>query len=219
VQFFWPSRVIAVFPGRDEYRVVSGATSERVFVAAALVFALLFYPVSKVGFDGLIYRMGGAETPYATVVEVLDGDTIRVDTQGPSVDACLLGVDTPETVAPDQSIGCYGPQASDFTRKTLPGKPPDPAAGEVLPTGGAPGEATGRVVKLEVPRIEDSEDAYGRALAYVWVDQDGDGSYEDLLRLGYTRTTSFAHTYSRRFLALEDEAGIGLWGACRTPAE
>ncbi len=227
VQFFWPSRVIAVFPGRDEYRVVSGATSERVFVAAALVFALLFYPVSKVGFDGLIYRMGGAETPYATVVEVLDGDTIRVDTQGSSVDVRLLGVDTPETVAPDQPIGCYGPQASDFTRKTLPGKPPDPAAGEVLPTGGAPGEATGRVVKLEVPRIGDSEDAYGRTLAYVWVDQDGDGSYEhllneDLLRLGYARTTSFAHTYSRRFLALEDEARearIGLWGACRTPAE
>ncbi len=45
VQFFWPSRVIAVFPGRDEYRVVSGAISERVFVAVALIFALLFYPV------------------------------------------------------------------------------------------------------------------------------------------------------------------------------
>ncbi len=42
VQFFWPSRVIAVFLGRDGYRVVSGATSERVFVAVALIFALLF---------------------------------------------------------------------------------------------------------------------------------------------------------------------------------
>jgi membrane-bound metal-dependent hydrolase YbcI (DUF457 family) len=42
VQFFWPSRVIAVFSGRDEYRVLSGSTSERVFIALALVFALLF---------------------------------------------------------------------------------------------------------------------------------------------------------------------------------
>lgn len=45
---------------------------------------------------------------------------------------------------------------------------------------------------------------------------------EDLLRLGYARTTSFAHTYSRRFGALEDEArdaGVGLCGACQTPAE
>ena len=59
VQLFWPSRAIAVFPGRDEYRVVSGSGSERVFVAVVLVLALLFYPVSRVGFDGLIYRMGG----------------------------------------------------------------------------------------------------------------------------------------------------------------
>jgi len=225
VQFFWPSRVIAVFPGRDEYRVLSGSTSERVFVAVALVFALLFYPVSKVGFDGLIYRMGGAETLYATVVEVLDGDTVKVDTQGSTVDVRLIGVDTPETIAPDQPIGCYGPEASEFTKETLPGKPPAPAAGEVLPNG-AP-FPTGRVVKLEVPRIGDSEDAYERTLAYVWLDGDGDGSFEhllneDLLRLGYARTTSFAHTYSRRFTALEDEAreaGVGIWGACRTPTE
>jgi membrane-bound metal-dependent hydrolase YbcI (DUF457 family) len=40
VQLFWPSRLIAVFPGRDEYRVVSGGHSERAFVA--LVLALLF---------------------------------------------------------------------------------------------------------------------------------------------------------------------------------
>jgi endonuclease YncB( thermonuclease family) len=206
---------------------LSGSTSERVFVALALVFAFLFYPVSKVGFDGLIYRMGGAETPYATVVEVLDGDTVKVDTQGSTVDVRLLGVDTPETVAPDQPIGCYGPEASEFTKKTLPGKPLDPAPGEVLPLGTVPSPTTGGVVKLEVPRIGNSEDAYGRTLAYVWIDQDGDGSFEhllneDLLRLGYARTTSFSHTYSRRFSAIEEEAreaGVGLWGACRTPTE
>ena len=46
VQLFWPSRLIAVFPGRDEYRVVSGSGSEAVFVAVVFVLALLFYPVS-----------------------------------------------------------------------------------------------------------------------------------------------------------------------------
>jgi membrane-bound metal-dependent hydrolase YbcI (DUF457 family) len=54
VQLFWPSRAIAVFPGRDDYRVVTGGNSERAFVALALLFALLLYPVSRVGFDGLI---------------------------------------------------------------------------------------------------------------------------------------------------------------------
>lgn len=54
--------IIAVLPGRDEYRVVSGGNSERVFVAIAFILALLFYPVSRLGFDGLIYRMGGSDT-------------------------------------------------------------------------------------------------------------------------------------------------------------
>ena len=125
-----------------------------------------------------------------------------------------------------EPIGCYGPEASDFTRETLPGKPPEPAPGTPLPIGIDP-SPTGRVVKLEVPRIGDSEDAYGRTLAYVWIDGDGDSSFEhlfneDLFRLGYARTTLFAHTYSRRFSALEDEAreaGIGLWSSCQTPAE
>src|SRR5215213_1717506 len=113
VQLFWPTRLIAVFPGRDEYRVISGGNSERAFVALALVFALLFYPVSRVGFDGLIYRMGGSDQLYGTVTKVTDGDTITVETQGRSTPVRLIGVDTPETVAPDQPIGCYGPQASD----------------------------------------------------------------------------------------------------------
>ena len=61
VQIFWPNRAIAVFPGRDDYRVVPGSSSERVFVIVLFVLALLFYPVSRVGFDGLIYLLGGAD--------------------------------------------------------------------------------------------------------------------------------------------------------------
>ena len=79
VQLFWPSGLIAVFPGRDEYRVVSGGSSERIFVALALIFALLFYPVSRVGFDGLIYRLGGDDQLYGRVAKVTDGDTLSVE--------------------------------------------------------------------------------------------------------------------------------------------
>jgi endonuclease YncB( thermonuclease family) len=200
VQLFWPSRAIAVFPGRDEYRVVSGGNSERVFVAFALVFALLFYPVSQVGFDGLIYRMGGSDQLYGTVTQVTDGDTIDVETQGRTTPVRLIGVDTPETVDPEQPIGCFGPQASDYTKQVL----------------------ADRLVRLEIPRIGDSEDAYGRVLAYVYLDTDGDGSYErlfneDLVELGLARTTTFAHTYRREFERAREEAekkGVGLWSAC-----
>jgi endonuclease YncB( thermonuclease family) len=200
VQLFWPSRLIAVFPGRDEYRVVSGGNSERVFVALALVLALLFYPVSRVGFDGLIYRMGGSDQLYGRVTNVTDGDTVTVEIQGRSTPVRLIGVDTPETVAPGQPIGCYGPEAAYYARRTL----------------------EKRLVRLEIPRIGDSEDAYGRTLAYLLLDTDGDGRYErlfneDLIELGFARTTTFAHTYRREFERAREEAeerGAGLWSAC-----
>jgi endonuclease YncB( thermonuclease family) len=200
VQLFWPSRAIAVFPGRDEYRVVSGGNSERVFVALALAFALLFYPVSRVGFDGLIYRMGGSDQLYGTVTQVTDGDTIEVETQGRTTPVRLIGVDTPETVDPEQPIGCFGPQASDYTKQAL----------------------ADRLVRLEIPRIGDSEDAYGRTLAYVYLDTDGDGAYEhsfneDLVELGLARTTDFSHEHRREYERLREgaeERGAGLWSAC-----
>ena len=33
-------------------------------------------------------------------------------------------------------------------------------------------------MRLEIPRIGDSEDAYGRTLAYVYIDTNNDGYYE-----------------------------------------
>jgi endonuclease YncB( thermonuclease family) len=200
VQLFWPSRLIAVFPGRDQYRVASGGNSERVFVAFALIFALLFYPVSRIGFDGLIYRMGGSDQLYGTVTKVTDGDTITVETQRRSTPVRLIGVDTPETVALDQPIGCFGKEASNYTKRVLAGRP----------------------VRLEIPRIGDSEDAYGRTLAYIWLDTNRDGRYEhlfneDLITLGFARTTTFSHEYRREFERLRKGAearGAGLWSAC-----
>jgi endonuclease YncB( thermonuclease family) len=200
VQLFWPSRLIAVFPGRDSYRVASGGNSERVFVAFALIFALIFYPVSRVGFDGLIYRLAGDDQLYGRVTKVTDGDTVTVETQGRSTPVRLIGVDTPETVAPDQPIGCFGKEASNYTKRVL----------------------ADRLVRLEIPRIGDSEDAYGRTLAYIWIDTNRDGRYEhlfneDLITLGLARTTTFSHEYRREFERLREGAearGAGLWSAC-----
>jgi endonuclease YncB( thermonuclease family) len=200
VQLFWPNRAIAVFPGRDEYRVVTGSGSEAVFVAAVAVLVLLFAPVSVMGFDGLLYRLSGADQVYGRVTKVTDGDTISVRVYGQVQPVRLIGVDTPETVAPGQPVGCYGKEASSFTKREL----------------------TDRLIRLEIPRVGDSEDAYGRTLAYVYLDADKDGSYEhsfneDLIVLGLARTTTFSHTYRRHFERLREEAeerGMGLWSAC-----
>ncbi len=77
-------------------------------------------------------------------------------------------------------------------------------------------------MRLEIPRIGDSEDAYGRTLAYVYLDTDEDGSYEhsfneDLVEFGLARTTSFSHEHRREYERLREEAeerGVGLWGTC-----
>ncbi len=213
VQFFWPSRAIAVFPGRDEYRVVSGGNSERVFVALTLVFALLFYPVSQVGFDGLIHLMGGLR-PALRHGDAGDRRRYRgrrdARTHHPSP---THRRGHPETVAPNEPVGCYGPEASEYTKQILYERQID-AEGEII--------REGRLVRLEIPRIGDSEDAYGRTLAYVYVNTDGDGRYErlynkDLITLGLARTTSFSHEHRREFERLREEAeerGAGLWGVC-----
>jgi len=200
VRLFWPRRAIAVFPGRDEYRVVTGSGSEQIFVIVVLVLALFFYPVSRVGFDGLLYRLGGADQVYGKVTRVTDGDTISVRVYGQVQPVRLIGVDTPETVASGQPIGCYGKEASRYTEREL----------------------SGRLIRLEIPRIGDSEDAYGRTLAYVYLDANQDGSYEhlfneDLIILGLARTTTFSHAHRREFERLREDAearGAGLWSAC-----
>jgi endonuclease YncB( thermonuclease family) len=200
VELFWSRRARAVFPGRDEYRVVTGSGSEAVFLAVVAVLVFLFGPVSRMGFDGLLYRLGGADQVYGRVTKVTDGDTISIEVYGQVQSVRLIGVDTPETVAPGQLVGCYGKKASDYTKREL----------------------TDRLIRLEIPRIGDSEDAYSRTLAYVYLDPDKNGTYEhsfneDLIILGFAHTTTFSHTYRRKFERLREEAeerGMGLWGAC-----
>jgi endonuclease YncB( thermonuclease family) len=135
-------------------------------------------------------------------MKVTDGDTISVEVRGQVQPVRLIGVDTPETVAPGQPIGCYGKEVSSYTKREL----------------------TDRLIRLEIPRIGDSEDAYGRTLAYVYLDTDKDKDRmyehlfnEDLIELGLARTTTFSHAYRREFERLREEAEereAGLWSAC-----
>ena len=77
-------------------------------------------------------------------------------------------------------------------------------------------------MRLEISRVGDSEDAYGRTLVYIYLDANNDGSYqhsfnEDLIELGLARTTDFSHEHRREYERLRGEAeerGAGLWSAC-----
>ena len=198
VTLFWPCKARAIFRGRDEYRVRSGSSSERVFFFVVLGLALLLYPLSQHGMSSLL-AVKPPDPEWARVARVIDGDTIEIELFGEGEKVRLIGVDTPETVAPNQPVGCYGPQASQFTKEKL----------------------EGQIVKLTRSTFGDIRDAYGRLLAYVWIDLDGDGQLDDfnleLLRRGYARVTGFNHDRRRDFLRAERAAraeGRGLWAVC-----
>ena len=124
---------------------------------------------------------------------VVDGDTIEVLYRGQLLDVRLIGVDTPETVAPGQPVECYGPAASSFTERLLDGK---------------------RVrLEFDVERI----DPYGRTLAYVWI---GGRLFNRLLvAKGFATVSTYPPNvkYVDRFLAAQPVARAqerGLWGGC-----
>jgi micrococcal nuclease len=144
-------------------------------------------------------RRGSDQRPepglVAPVVDVVDGDTIEVAIRGEVEDVRYIGVDTPETVAPGEPVGCFGPQSS--------------AANERL--------VAGERVRL----VFDAErrDYYGRLLAYVYVEPDGRFVNAALLRRGLARTLTIApnDSLADRFDRIEQaaaNAGRGLWGAC-----
>jgi micrococcal nuclease len=124
------------------------------------------------------------------VSRVIDGDTIVVDTVGT---VRLIGVDTPETVDPNEPVGCFGPEASAFTRSI----------------------STGRMVRLEFDT--DRTDRFGRTLAYVYL-PDEVFLNATLVQQGYGYAyTVFPFRYLDQFRALEREAREarrGLWAAC-----
>ena len=59
----------------------------------------------------------------AVVLKVVDGDTvdIRDDVRG-RLRIRLLGIDTPETKKPGYTVGCWGPEATQFAKDTLLGQ-------------------------------------------------------------------------------------------------
>ena len=141
---------------------------------------------------GLWHVAPNGRTP-ATVVEVIDGDTISVRVGDQLRTVRLLGIDTPETKHPTKGVECFGPEASAFT------------AAELL----------GATVELEYD--VQRRDQYGRDLA--WIHRNGERFNDRLVREGYARVLLIAPNGAHgRALVLEQldarRAGRGLWAAC-----
>ncbi|GEM_PF-1357125 len=132
----------------------------------------------------------------AQVVDVVDGDTIRVRLDGGIYTVRYIGIDCPETRDPNRPVEWMGPEAAEANRRLV----------------------EGQIVYLEKDISE--TDRYGRLLRYVFL-ADGTFVNAELVRLGYAVVATYPPDvrYQSLFLALEREAreaGRGLWGAVPT---
>lgn len=125
------------------------------------------------------------------VVRVVDGDTIVVSYNGKDEKVRFIGIDTPESVHPNESKNTEeGIKISDYTKERL----------------------TGKIIELELDVQE--RDKYGRILAYVYID--GQMYNKELLKLGYAKLATYPPNvkYVDDFTKLQEVARknkIGLW--------
>ncbi len=132
----------------------------------------------------------------ALVLKVVDGDTIdiRDDNRG-RLRVRLLGIDTPETSKPGFTVGCWGPEATEFAKTTM----------------------LGQRVALVTDPTQGMTDRYGRTLAYLVRPDAWDYSVE-AARAGVAHSYVYGGRPASRYDAIEAaerEARVarrGLWG-------
>jgi endonuclease YncB( thermonuclease family) len=132
----------------------------------------------------------------ARVVDVTDGDTIKVEMADGTIERLrYIGIDTPETVHPDELVQPWGPEAS--------------AANERL--------VADRVVVLE--RDVSDRDRFDRLLRYVWVETASGWIMvnDELVALGLAGVKAYEPDtrYHETFLQTEQQArqaGVGMHG-------
>jgi micrococcal nuclease len=137
-----------------------------------------------------------ALTANATMVSVVDGDTIDVNIKGHRERVRLIGIDTPETKKPNTPVQCYGPEATKFTKSLLPSDAP-----------------------LHLERDVVARDDFGRMLAYVYLAGDGEFINLSIITRGFARPLTIppnsAHANEFIEAARVAEAdNIGLWARC-----
>ena len=128
----------------------------------------------------------------AQVLQVIDGDTIKVRISGMEETVRYIGIDTPEPYR-DGEPACYSKEASDRNSDMV----------------------AGREVRL-VPD-EENRDRFGRLLRYVYVDDVFVN--QQLLREGYATTLTISPNtqFESQFRNAESSArsvGEGLWSVC-----
>lgn len=138
-------------------------------------------------------------TPNAVVERIVDGDTLVAKVGKRSETVRLIGIDTPETMAPTRPVQCFGREASLYLEALLP-------AG----------------TEITLVRDAEARDTYDRMLGYAVRSHDGLFVNLELVATGHAAVLNYPPNdhYAEVFARVEAEAvtaGRGLWSACGGP--
>lgn len=128
---------------------------------------------------------------YYDVVRVVDGDTLVIDYNGTNEKVRLIGIDTPESVHPNEEKNTeFGDMVSNYSKKMLTGK------------------------KVQVELDVEQRDKYGRLLAYLYLD--GQMYNKVLLEKGYAKLATYPPNvkYVDEFTKIQKRARenkMGMW--------
>lgn len=132
------------------------------------------------------------------LIDVVDGDTVKVMYNGEKETVRFIGIDTPESVNPDESKNTeYGVMASDYTKELLK-----------------------NTQKVYLQFDTEERDRYGRLLAYIWLTPDTSDIHNMLNYIvisdGYAYHLEVKPNtyYSKDFIAASENAKLnnqGLW--------
>jgi micrococcal nuclease len=155
--------------------------------------------------SGAVPAMWTSQVPSGSqpvaLIEVTDGDTIRVDVDSRNEPVRLILIDAPEIQDPNNPPECFGQEATTYLSWLL---------------------SLGGDLYLETD-VSD-RDRFGRLLRYVWLDF-GDGEVylvnEALVRAGYAAFSTFPPDVKyveemREAGQFAREYGYGLWSGCIT---
>lgn len=158
---------------------------------------LLFFGAVPQAEAGYLYDPGQIDTSlYYDVVEVIDGDTIKVDINGVTETVRLLQIDTPESVHPNESKNVpIGKTATEFTKKFLKDK------------------------KVKLSFDKEKRDKYDRLLCYVHITNDKGNPVclnQTLVERGLAKVVKYEPNVSKyeTYKKLEKpvrESKVGIW--------
>jgi len=184
------------------------------FLLVCLWLACLAYPLSFLVKPHLLTKPTSTASPTASpsaralgtvetgtletvvVTRVVDGDTIKISRNGSIATIRLIGINAPESVAPNRPVECYGKESSASLRGLLEGQP----------------------VQLENDLSQQDVDRYGRLLRYVYL-LDGTFVNDKMIRDGDALEYTYdrPYRYQSPFKAAQAAAKTeqkGLWKAC-----